>query len=66
VIRYDKPNPWEKDDYRIEGKYKGMIKDLLNDLKTGKRMVMHESQKKASVRTLHTLKLLCPILFTKE
>jgi len=37
VIRYDKPNPWEKGDYRIEGKYKGMIKDLLNDLKTGKK-----------------------------
>jgi len=37
VIRYDKPNPWEKDDYRIEEKYKGMIKDLLNDLKTGKK-----------------------------
>lgn len=37
VIRYDKPNPWEKDNYRIEGKYKGMIKDLLNDLKAGKK-----------------------------
>ena len=37
VIRYEKPNPWEKEDYRIEEKYKDMIKDLLSELKTGKK-----------------------------
>jgi len=30
VIQYDKPNPWEKEDYRIEEKYKNMIKELLS------------------------------------
>jgi len=37
VIRYEKPNPWEKENYRIEEKYKGMIKDLLSKLKTNKK-----------------------------
>jgi len=33
IIRYDKPNQWEKENYRIEEKYKDIIKDLLSELK---------------------------------
>ena len=33
VIRYEKPYPWEKENYRIEEKYKGIVKDLLSELK---------------------------------
>lgn len=32
VIRYDKPNPWEKENYRIEKIYKSMISGLLSEL----------------------------------
>lgn len=39
IIRYDKPNPWEKENYRIEEKYKGMIKDLLSELKISKKEI---------------------------
>ncbi len=31
VIRYDKPLPWEKEDYRIEEKYKNMIREILKE-----------------------------------
>lgn len=34
VIRFDKPNPWEKENYRIEEKYKSMIKELLSKLQS--------------------------------
>ena len=37
VIRYDKPNLWEKENYIIEEKYKGMIRDLLSELKISKK-----------------------------
>ena len=34
VIKYEYPNyPWEKDNYRIDEKYKEMIKEILNQLK---------------------------------
>jgi hypothetical protein len=36
VVRYDKPT-WVKENYRIEEKYKGMIRDLLSELKLGKK-----------------------------
>lgn len=37
VIHYDKPNPWEKENYRIGEKYKGAIKELLTELRPNKR-----------------------------
>lgn len=37
IIRYEKPNPWEKENYRIEEKYKVIIKDLLNKLKSSEK-----------------------------
>jgi len=32
VIKYDKPNPWEKENYRIVEDYKDLIKNVLKDL----------------------------------
>ncbi len=32
IIRYEKPNPWEKENYRLVEKYKGMVKNLLEEL----------------------------------
>lgn len=32
VIRYEKPNPWEKENYRIEAEYKDMVSELLGEL----------------------------------
>ena len=32
VISYEKPQPWEKEDYRIEERYKGMVGELLAEL----------------------------------
>lgn len=29
IIEYERPNPWEKDNYRIKEEYKDLIKDLL-------------------------------------
>ncbi|OPY25108.1 MAG: hypothetical protein A4E27_01039 [Methanobacterium sp. PtaU1.Bin242] len=30
IIRYDKPNPWEKENYRLVDYYKEMVKELLD------------------------------------
>ena len=32
VIKYDKPNPWEKENYRIVEDYKDLIRNVLKDL----------------------------------
>lgn len=32
VIRYDKPEPWLKDNYRIPEEYKGLVRDVLDSL----------------------------------
>lgn len=32
VIRYDKPQPWEKDNYRIEQEYHTLVRGVLDDL----------------------------------
>jgi len=32
VIRYDKPQPWEKENYRIEERHKGMVREVLAEL----------------------------------
>ncbi|MBM4240636.1 MAG: DUF91 domain-containing protein [Euryarchaeota archaeon] len=32
IIQYDRPNPWEKDNYRLVGKYREMIKNLLKEI----------------------------------
>ncbi|MDH5186674.1 MAG: endonuclease NucS [candidate division WOR-3 bacterium] len=37
VIHYEKPNPWEKENYKIEEKYKSIIKDLFTELKISKK-----------------------------
>jgi len=34
VIAYDRPNPWEKDNYRIVDEYKPLVSKVLSDLKT--------------------------------
>ncbi len=31
IIEYDRPNPWEKENYRLVEQYKSMVKDLLNN-----------------------------------
>lgn len=36
VIRYDKPNPWEKENYRLVEDYKDLVKTVLEDLKKEK------------------------------
>lgn len=33
IIDYDKPNPWEKDNYKIRIKYKDLVKEILEELK---------------------------------
>ncbi|MHA1877867.1 MAG: hypothetical protein ACTSUC_15605 [Promethearchaeota archaeon] len=33
IIRYDKPNPWEKENYRLEEDYKDLVKGILEELK---------------------------------
>jgi len=33
IIRYDKPNPWEKENYRLVEDYKGLVKSILEELK---------------------------------
>ncbi len=35
VIRYDKPQPWEKDNYRIPDDYQSLIRRLLNESHDG-------------------------------
>jgi len=32
VIRYDKPEPWLKDNYRIPEEYKGLVRSVLDSL----------------------------------
>ena len=32
VIRYDKPKPWMKENYRIAEEYAGMVKDILDEI----------------------------------
>lgn len=32
IIRYERPYPWEKENYKIEEKYKGMIRELLEEM----------------------------------
>jgi len=34
IIAYDRPNPWEKDNYRIVDKYKPLVSKVLSDLET--------------------------------
>jgi len=33
VIQYDKSNPWEKENYQLVGKYKNLLKEILNEIK---------------------------------
>ena len=33
IIQYDRPNPWEKENYRLVEKYKYMLKNLLDELR---------------------------------
>ena len=33
IIRYDKPNPWEKENYRLVEDYKDLVKTILEELK---------------------------------
>jgi len=33
IIRYDKPNPWEKENYRLVEDYKDLVKSILEELK---------------------------------
>ena len=33
IIRYDKPNPWEKENYRLVDDYKKLVKEILSELK---------------------------------
>jgi hypothetical protein len=32
IIKYDKPNPWEKENYRLVEEYKDLVKCVLEDL----------------------------------
>ena len=32
IIRYDKPNPWEKENYKLVDEYKDLIKNILDEL----------------------------------
>lgn len=32
IIQYDKPNPWEKENYRLVNEYKDIVKNLLKEL----------------------------------
>ncbi|RKZ31303.1 hypothetical protein DRQ33_07195, partial [bacterium] len=32
LIRYDRPNPWEKENYRLVDEYKDLVKDVLNEV----------------------------------
>jgi len=32
IIQYDKPNPWEKDNYRLVERYKDLVKNVLDEL----------------------------------
>jgi len=32
IIRYEKPNPWKKENYRLVEKYKGMVEKILKEL----------------------------------
>lgn len=34
IIAYDRPNPWEKDNYRIVDKYRPLVEKILSELKT--------------------------------
>ena len=36
IIRYDKPNPWEKENYRLVEDYKDLVKNILNELRKEK------------------------------
>lgn len=33
IIQYEKPNPWEKENYKLVGKYKNLLKEILNEIK---------------------------------
>jgi len=32
LIRYDRPNPWEKENYRLVDEYKGLVRDALSEV----------------------------------
>jgi len=32
VIQYDRPNPWEKENYKLVEKYKTLLKEILNEI----------------------------------
>ncbi len=32
IIRYDRPNTWEKENYRLVDEYKGLVKEILNEI----------------------------------
>lgn len=32
IIKYDKPNPWEKENYRLEERYKELVRNILSEL----------------------------------
>ena len=32
IIQYERPNPWEKENYQLAEEYKEMVKALLDDL----------------------------------
>lgn len=32
IVQYDRPNPWEKENYRLVEKYKELVKNLLDEL----------------------------------
>lgn len=36
IIQYERPNPWEKENYRLVEKYKDMVKNLLDELRNQK------------------------------
>lgn len=36
IIRYDKPNPWEKENYRLAEDYRDLVKNLLDEIAKGK------------------------------
>ncbi len=31
-MRYDRPNPWEKENYRLVYEYKDLVKDVLDEV----------------------------------
>ncbi len=35
IIRYDKPNPWEKENYRLVDEYREMVRSIISELSGG-------------------------------